>query len=84
MSEITGVFNSEESWEKQTVYTLSNGYTATIEFNRAYGDMISRFDWGKGNYWHCSNGLDRLPEFARAWIEVVNTNCGIKLVKVSA
>ncbi|MHC4299599.1 MAG: hypothetical protein ACYS7Y_20155 [Planctomycetota bacterium] len=80
MSEITGVYNCEESWEKQSVYTLSNGYTATIEYGH-YGDMICRFDWGDGEYWHCSNGLDGLPEFAREWVEVVNPNCGQKLVR---
>lgn len=79
--EITGVYNSEESWEKQDVYTLSNGYTATIEFNRAYGDMVCRFDWGRDKHWHCSEGLDDLPEFAREWVEVVHEVAGIKLVR---
>ena len=78
MTTITGKYNESASWEKQVVYDLSNGWTATVEFSLCYGEQVSKLNCpntqplanGK-TYWHCSEGLKDLPEFARSWLEVV-------------
>jgi hypothetical protein len=86
-TEITGTVNHDESWEKQAVYDLSNGFTVTVEFSHCYGDMISRIDnatvkdYPETMVWHCSNGLATLPEWAEPWIEVVQQAAQIKLVR---
>ncbi len=67
--QITGKCNDRLSWERQSVYDLSNGVRATVEFGH-YGDMVARLDDSLG-YWHCSNGLASLPErfaFALDWV----------------
>jgi hypothetical protein len=82
-----GTFNCRKSWEKQRIYNLDNGWTATVEHSY-YGEMVSRLD-SPGNqilangktYWHCSDGLQHLPEFARAWLEVVVPSAGTQLVR---
>ena len=83
-----GTFNNQQSWEKQSVYVLDNGWTATLEYNSCYGEMISRLDAPKGQilasgkpYWHCSDGLKDLPDFARPWLEVVVKSCNDQLVR---
>lgn len=61
-------FNQEESWEKQKCYDLENGWMATVEYG-VYGDMVCRLDNpDRSFYWHCSQGIDTLPEFARPWL----------------
>jgi hypothetical protein len=70
-----GIFNKTLSWEKQSVYDLDNGWQATTEYSSFYGGMISRLDSpnkqllpnGK-SYWHCSDGIDHLPAFAKPWL----------------
>ena len=65
---MTGIYNAEESWEKQSVYDLDNGWRATEEYSH-YGPHIVRLDSpDRKTYWHCSNGIKDLPEFARAWL----------------
>ena len=86
-TKITATPNHTESWEKQAVYDLDNGFTVTVEYNSHYGDMVTRIDTAREkNYpdtmvWHCSNGLDSLPEWAEPWIEVVNPTANIRLVR---
>lgn len=72
-----GIFNASKSWEKQSVYDIDNGWRATVE-NCHYGEMVCRLDAPTGQslpsgrtYWHCSNGYDELPAFARPWIKMV-------------
>ncbi len=67
---VTGRYNAKQSWEKQSVYQLSNGARAIVEYSH-YGEMIARLDDAQG-YWHCSSGIASLPErfsFALAWLE---------------
>jgi len=71
-----GRFNRDESWEKQSVFLLDNGWMVTVE-NSYYGEIVARLD-KDGKYWHCSNGIENtggisvntvpLPEFARSWV----------------
>jgi hypothetical protein len=87
-----GTYNYRKSWEKQSVYSLDNGWIATVEWSH-YGEMVSRLDSPKGEvvsfkncpegkpYWHCSDGLDDLPEFARPWLETVVQSAGTQLVR---
>ena len=76
-----GTYNYRESWEKQSVYSLDNGWVATVEWSH-YGEMVSRLDSSDGKlYWHCSDGLDDLPEFARPWLETVVQSAGTQLVR---
>lgn len=80
--ELNGKHNKEESWEKQNVYDLDNGYRVTVEYNQHYGDMVSRIDApDETYYWHCSNGKDGLPEFAREWIKPVAPGHWMTLVR---
>ena len=66
---MNGTYNREESWLKQQCFNLDNGWMATVEYSVHYGDMICRLDNpDRTAYWHCSSGLDGLPEFARPWI----------------
>lgn len=53
---------------KSTDYQLDNGFQVTVEFSSIYGNHVTRFDFPDGSYWHCSNGLKGLPEFARPWV----------------
>ena len=83
-----GKYNTRQSWEKQSVYKLDNGWTATLEYNMSYGEFISRLDAPKGHllgngkpYWHCSDGLAHLPDFAQGWREVVVKTAGDELVR---
>jgi hypothetical protein len=64
---MTGKYNSEKSWTKQSVYDLDNGWTATVEDSH-YGEHVTRLDSPDGTYWHCSNGIKDLPEFAVEWL----------------
>ncbi len=87
---ITGKRNDFLSWEKQTVYDLSNGFQATVSYSH-YGDMVSRLDSPDGYVWHCSNGLGKVPDlsnipelkyitlpaFAHAWIEELKNAHGV-------
>lgn len=71
-AEITGCTNRRLSWEKQTVWDLSNGCRVTVERSH-YGEMVARIDDAAG-YWHCSNGYDSIPDrfsWARDWIEPI-------------
>ena len=74
---IKGKRNGKKSWEKQTVYNLSNGCTAIIEWSPHYGDFLSRIDKPDGAYWHCSNGISGLPEFAKHWIQEICNAHGV-------
>jgi hypothetical protein len=61
--------NNVDSWEKQTCYDLENGWSAIVEFSPIYQNHITRLDNPeRTTYWHCSNGLTNLPEFAKPWI----------------
>jgi hypothetical protein len=65
---MNGKYNRKESWEKQSVYDLDNGWSATLEYSH-YGEMVARLDSpDRKTYWHCSNGIKDLPEFAREWL----------------
>ena len=77
-----GVFNREESWEKQSVFDLENGWKATVEYNSHYGQFISRLE-KDGICWHCSNGINEfLPDFAHDWLSTVHKLSNTKLVLV--
>lgn len=85
---MVGIFNARRSWEKQSVYELDNGWVATLEYSTHYGEMVSRLDAPKGHlldngkpYWHCSDGLAHLPDFAQGWREVVVKSAGTELVR---
>lgn len=66
---MNGTYNHKQSWLRQHVFTLENGWTATIE-SSYYGDMISCLE-KDGYVWHCSNGQADLPEFAREWVQPI-------------
>lgn len=77
-----------QSWEKQSVWKLENGWIATVEYNTIYGGMISRLEAPNGEllatgkaYWHCSDGLSTLPDFARLWVETVVQSSNTQLVR---
>jgi hypothetical protein len=73
---MNATYNRAESWEKQSVWELDNGWRATESYSH-YGEMIQRLDNPKGGYWHCSDGLDGLPDFAREWIEELRNEHGV-------
>lgn len=73
---MNGKFCERNSWEKQKVFRLDNGCFVTLEYNSHYGEFISRIDDDKG-YWHCSDGLEKLPErfcWILTWAESYNSN----------
>jgi len=39
---ISGRLVEKESWEKQQIFKLSNGFKITVEYNIHYGDMVTR------------------------------------------
>lgn len=60
---------SQKSWEKQSVWNLDNGWRATVEYGY-YGDHVVRLDSpDRKTYWHCSNGIKDLPDFAHEWLQ---------------
>ena len=65
---ITGKYNAQKSWEKQSVFELSNSFTATVEYSQHYGEMVTRLDDSSGIVWHCSDGTKHLPSFAAPWL----------------
>ena len=65
---MTGQYIQPHGIQKSREYLLNNGYTATVEYSLHYGDHVTRFDSPDGTYWHCSNGLKDLPDFARSWV----------------
>lgn len=81
--ELTGKHLPLKSWEKQSVYSLSNGWTATVGYSMHYGEHVTRLDSPNGLYWHCSTspasfeilktnipnykGIKNLPGFAECW-----------------
>lgn len=78
---MNAIYRAQDSWEKQSIWELDNAWQATVEYSIHYGEHITRLDNpDKTFYWHCSNGLKDLPEFAKDWIEDVGA--GNKLVKV--
>lgn len=65
---MNGKYNKEQSWEKQAIYDLDNGWQARVEMSH-YGEHVVRLDSpDRKTYWHCSNGIKDLPEFAREWV----------------
>jgi hypothetical protein len=76
-----GIYNRDESWEKQTNWDLDNGCQIILSFSDHYGEFISSIHTKDKMIWHCSDGLSGLPDFAISWIEVVNENAEIKLVR---
>ena len=79
---MNGKFNPDDSWEQAPAFDLDNGFQAVISYSPHYGEFICRLIYpNKKTYWHCSNGLGGLPEFAQPWIKVVVESCGIKLVR---
>ncbi|RTL00384.1 MAG: hypothetical protein EKK57_07225 [Proteobacteria bacterium] len=79
---MTGTFNPHDSWEMQPAFDLENGFQAVLGYNTNYGEMISRINYpDRKQYWHCSNGLADLPEFARPWVEVVVKSSDLRLVR---
>ena len=73
---MNGQYIPKESWEKQQVFLLDNGWKATIEFHQTYGEFIKRLDFPKGqafpngtSYWITSYGRSTLPKFAKGWVE---------------
>lgn len=88
---MTGKYNRRQSWEKQQIYDLDNGWSATVEHSH-YGPMVSRLDSPAGEvvsfkncpkgkpYWHCSDGFDDLPEFARPWLKTIHQLTGTQIV----
>lgn len=45
-----------ESWEKQDICRLSNGWKATVEYNSRHGYFVKRLDSPEGKTWLASNG----------------------------
>lgn len=87
--QMKATFNARQSWEKQSVYNLENNWIAIVGYSH-YGQMICRLDCPTGivlahgkPYWHCSDGLAELPDFAKPWIEEISNQHGIiaKLVR---
>lgn len=79
-----GKFNEKRSWENQSVYDLDNGWQATLSYSTCYGEFVSRLDSpDRKTYWHCSNGVKDLPEFARSWLKGgdFHTTANMVLVK---
>ena len=82
---MTGTYSATESWEKQSVWDLENGWQATVGDSFPYGlHMVCRLDCPAGMklahgkpYWHCSDGLAELPDFARPWLEEIRNDHGI-------
>lgn len=84
---IKGTRNDRLSWDRSEVVDLDNGHRLHVSFS-FYGDMVSRVTLPDGSFWHCSNGLDKvpescagyryaaLPEFARLWIEDLRNDHG--------
>lgn len=66
---ITGRLDGKLSWEKQTVFHLSNGWTAIIEFNNVLGIDFVRELYRDGQRWIACNGLGALPSFATGWLD---------------
>lgn len=75
-----GIYNRERSWEKARGWDLDNGAFVLVSYSPVYGDMVSCIEFG-GEVWHCSDGLDTVPDFAKDWIEVVVESAGTKLVR---
>lgn len=70
MTQLTGKYNSRESWIKQSYFDLSNGYQVCIEHNQAYGELVTSIS-GNGDIWHACNGRDSLPDhmkWAMSWV----------------
>lgn len=63
---------------KSRGFILDNGAKVITEFSHYWGDMVTRIDLPDGTYWHCSNGLASLPDFAKPWVE---EDKGHKLVR---
>jgi hypothetical protein len=71
---MNGTYMPYESWEKQSVWKLDNGWIATTGYSVHYGEFVQRFDIPTGKhtngktYWHCSDGIEHLPDFAKPWL----------------
>lgn len=52
---------ANRSWEKQTYFKLENGFTVCVEWNQAYGNLVTHIE-GNGEVWHGCNGIESLPE----------------------
>lgn len=66
---MNGIFSSQKSSETQSVFTLENGCSVTIEYNQSYGEFVKRID-DKDGYWCASSGIAQLPGrfgWAMAW-----------------
>ena len=75
-----GTYNRERSWEKSVGWDLDNGAFVEVSYSPVYGDMVSRIEHN-GATWHCSDGVDTVPDFAKGWIEVVVESANTRLVK---
>ena len=76
-----GVHDPERSWEKQNVWHLDNGWTAIVEYNQFYGELVSRLDGPQGQLWHCSDGMTGVPDFAQPWIETLDMPAQLQLCR---
>lgn len=47
-----------ESWEKQKIAMLENGWKVTEEYNIHYGSFVKRLDSPDGKVWVACNGLN--------------------------
>lgn len=75
---ITGFRNNLLSWERQSFWQLSNGWTAITECSPFYGEMVTALYDGQ-SMWQCPNGLTGLPQFARSWIEPIVNDWIVRL-----
>ena len=81
-TKITGKLNRFESWEKQSVWDLSNGFRAIESYSTFYGPFITQFQKDGLIVWQCCNGgRDKLPEFAAPWLEAFCNPAIPKLVR---
>lgn len=78
---MNGKFDSKQSWEKQQVFKLENGYTAIVSWNNSYGELVTCLTHPKLGTWHACNGLAELPQFAHAWLKCINPTCGCQIVQ---
>ena len=69
-----GTYNRSRSSDKSNGWDLDNGAFVLVTNSQWYGDFVTCIEFG-GAVWHCSNGKDTLPGFAKPWVDLVGRPC---------